>query len=141
MKSRICLIVSAIILILSSLGCSSQQPLSFEIGHDEFIKDKHFTWATNVDIGETIVITLASNPTTGFTWPDIAQISNQDIVEQTDHNFLSPDQMAATGTSGKDVWKFKTIGKGTTTIRMDYNQPWDGGEKSEWSLVATITVE
>ena len=46
-----------------------------------------------------------------------------------------------TGTSGKEVWTFKTLNAGTTEISMDYSRPWEGGEKAEWTFVAAITVE
>ena len=102
---------------------------------------QHFTWVANAEIGYTIMVTLGSNPTTGFTWPDIAQISNQEIVKQTDHKFVSPDQTAVPGASGKDVWTFKALKTGPTTISMDYSQPWADGEKAEWTFIATIIVK
>ncbi|UCC16991.1 MAG: protease inhibitor I42 family protein [Dehalococcoidales bacterium] len=140
MKLKIIPILVAVTILLSLLACSQANSVSLEIPYDDFIVDKHFTWAVNTDIGDTITVTLGSNPTTGFTWPDIAQISNQDIVKQTDHKFISPEKTAVPDSSGKDMWTFKAKKTGTTTISMNYSLPWDGGEKSKWTFIATIIV-
>jgi len=78
-----------------------------------------------------VVVTLGSNPTTGIEWPDMAQIGNKEILQQT----------GVVGASGKDVWTFKALKKGMTTISMDYSRPWETIEKAEWVFKATITVE
>lgn len=122
-------------------ACSPTKQVSLEIPYDDFIEDEHFNWVANADVGDTVVVTLGSNPTTGFKWPDIAQISNEGILKQTDHKFVSPEQTGVVGASGKDIWMFKAIKKGTTTISMDYSRPGEGGEKGEWTFRATITVE
>jgi len=141
MKFRIILIFSAFIILASFLGCSSGNNIKFEIPYEDFFEDQHFTWEANADIGDTIVVTLGSNPTTGFTWPDIAQIGNKEILKQVDHTFIPPENTGIVGSSGKDVWIFKAQKKGMTTISMDYSRPWEGGEKGEWTFKATINVE
>ncbi|MFC1893683.1 protease inhibitor I42 family protein [Chloroflexota bacterium] len=141
MKLKIILILAAVTTLLSLFACSQASQISLEIPYEDFTRDQHFTWAANTDIGDTIIVKVGSNPTTGFTWPDIVQISNQDIVRQTDHKFVSPGQTAVPGASGKDVWTFKALKTGTTTISMGYSKPWEGGEKSEWTFIATIIVK
>ncbi|UCD08160.1 MAG: protease inhibitor I42 family protein [Dehalococcoidales bacterium] len=143
MKKKIIIITACTIITIITIGivgCSNSSPMSFELDYEELMKEKHVTWATSVNAGDKFEITLGSNPTTGFTWPNIAQIIDSDIVKQTNHEFISTDSNAVVGASGKDVWTFRALKKGTTTIQMNYSQSWDGGEKSEWSLVATITV-
>ena len=141
MKLKILLMFATFTTLLSLSACSQASPVSLKIPYEDFVENQHFTWAVNVDIGDTIMVTLGSNPTTGFTWPDIAQISNHEIVKQTDHNFVSPGQTAVLGASGNDVWTFKALNTGTTIISMDYSQPWEDGEKAEWTFIATIIVK
>ena len=45
------------------------------------------------------------------------------------------------GAAGKEVWTFEAIKKGTTKVRMEYSQPWEGGLKAEWTYTLTVTVE
>jgi len=33
------------------------------------------------------------------------------------------------------------IGKGMTTVSMEYSHPWEGGEKGEWTFSLTIIVK
>ena len=141
MKLKIFIMFAACITLLSLSACSQASTVSLKIPYEDFLEDQHFTWAANADIGDTIMVTLGSNPATGFTWPDIAQISNHEIVKQTDHNFVSPGQTAVLGASGNDVWTFKALKTGTTIISMDYSQPLEGGQKAEWTFIATIIVK
>ena len=130
-----------LIILISLTACSAGIPISIEIPYDDFLEDQHFDWTANVDYGDTVVITLGSNPTTGFTWPDIVQIGDEEILRQTSHEFISPEQTGTVGSAGKDTWTFKTLKKGTSSIAMEYSQPWDGGEKAVWTFRALITVK
>ena len=138
---KLFLVILPLIMLFSLTACSAGIPISIEIPYDDFIEDQHFDWTANVDYGDTVVITLGSNPTTGFTWPDIVQIGDQEILKQVSHEFIPPEQTGTVGSSGKDKWTFKTLNKGTTSIVMEYSQPWDGGEKATWTFRALITVK
>jgi inhibitor of cysteine peptidase len=120
---------------------SPEKQVSVEISFEDLAKDKHLNRVANVHVGDTIILTLGSNPTTGFTWPDIVKISNEEILKQTDHKFIRLRQLQNIGASGKDIWTFKANKKGTTKISLDYSRPWEGGEKREWTLNATINIE
>jgi len=63
------------------------------------------------------------------------------VLQQYEHNFLSPEAKGVVGASGKDVWTFKSLKKGTTIISFDYSRPWEGGEKGEWTVELTVVVE
>jgi inhibitor of cysteine peptidase len=88
---------------------------------------------------------LCSNPSTGFGWPESAQISDLTIVQQTDHKYVAPQTEGsatpATGTPGQEVWTFKALKKGTSTIYVEYSRPWEGGEKGEWTFRLTLVVK
>jgi len=141
MKLKTILMFTAVIIFVSFIACSPTKPISIEISYEDFTEGKYFTWVANADVGDKVVVTLGSNPTAGFEWPDMAQIGNKEILQQTDHKFVSPEQTGVVGASGKDVWTFKALKKGMTTISMDYSRPWETIEKAEWVFKATITVE
>jgi inhibitor of cysteine peptidase len=145
MKKVIILTCALLIMSLCLMACSktTEHPkeITYEATYEDFMEGESIKWIANAGIGDTIVVTLGSNPTTGFEWSGAAQISNLEILKQVDHKFAPAEQTGALGTSGKDVWTFKTLKVGTTEISMDYSRPWEGGEKEEWTFVATITVE
>ena len=140
MKIKLVLVCILLALSLGLLACASKQ-VSLEISCDEFIEDQHFTWEVQgISAGDSVVVTLCSNPTTGFQWTESARISNETALKQTDHGFVPPNGDVP-GAAGKEIWTFKALKKGTTEISMEYSQPWEGGEKAEWTFVATIVVE
>ena len=90
MKSKLILICALIALSLGLFACTSKQ-VSLEISCDDFTKGQHFSWEVEVNAGDSVVVTLCSNPTTGFRWEPV-QISDQSVIEQTDHQFLPPER-------------------------------------------------
>ena len=140
MKIKLILLCALLALSLSISACTSKQP-SLEISCDEFMKDQHFTREVEVNTGDSVVVTLCSNPTTGFQWPELAQIDNQNVLKQTDHKYEPPDEKNIVGGAGQEVWTFQALNKGTATVSMEYSRPGEGGEKGHWTFVATITVE
>ena len=145
MKEVIILTCASLIMSLGLMACSQTTELpkeiTYEATYEDFVEGESIKWIANAGVGDTIVMTLGSSPTTGFEWSDTAQISDPEISKQVDHKSAPAEQTGALGTSGKDVWTFKTLRVGTTEISMDYSRPWEGGEKEEWTFVATITVE
>jgi len=45
------------------------------------------------------------------------------------------------GAGGKEVWTFIALKAGTTTLSMEYSQPWEGGQKGANSFNVTIVVK
>ena len=91
--------------------------------------------------GAVITVSLASNPSTGFSWSEQAQIASMAIVQQTGHEVVEPDADGVVGAAGSQVWTFKALEKGTTVLSMEYSQPWDGGEKAAWTFELNVTVK
>ena len=95
-----------------------------------------------VPVGGSLTVALCSNPTTGFQW-ESPQITGQTVLEQVDHKFMSPESESPPppGTPGQEIWTFKALEKGMSTISIDYSQPWTGGEKEAWTFILTVTVK
>ena len=113
---------------------------ALEVTCDQFLGDKHFTWNVQVQLGDSLLVTLCSNPTTGFQWSESAQISDESILEQMDHSFTPPEE-GTPGAAGKEEWSLKALKKGTSTVLLEYSRPWEGGEKGEWTITANVVVD
>ena len=124
------------------MGCSVSQngQIIFEGTCNQFSESGHLTWDVNTQMGDSLLITLCSNPTTGFQWQDSADISDENILKQINHRFI-PDGGNMLGASGKEEWILSSLKKGTSIVVWKYSRPWDGGEKKEWSLTATVIVD
>ena len=78
-----------------------------------------------VKSGDVITVTLASNPTTGYSW-QVMEIDNAVLVQQGD-----PEYRQASGTEGlvgaggTETFRFKGTGTGRTTLKLGYMRPWE----------------
>lgn len=61
---------------------SSYKQIKYQAHYEDFIAEESSKWIASALVGNTIVVTLGSNPTTGFQWSATAQIQDQDILKQ-----------------------------------------------------------
>lgn len=146
MKVKAIMTITAMTIAIFLLACSSgPRQTAVEVSCDDFMDQKNVTRQVEVGAGDTLTVTLCSNPSTGFGWQESAQISDQTIVQQTDHKYVAPEAGAGatpvTGAPGTEVWTFKVLKKGTSTIYVEYSRPWEGGEKGEWTFRLTVVVK
>ncbi len=142
MKSKLVIMGAVIALSIGLLACSpAAGPVSVEVSCNDFDEQNHISKTVEVAAGDSFTVTLCSNPTTGFSWSEQAQISDQTILQQTDHKFVAPEGTEVVGAAGKEVWTFKAVKKGDTTVSMEYSRPWEGGEKGTWTFNLTVVVK
>ena len=153
MKSKLITAGLMVIMALSLLACSpeaAEEPVSpapnkvsVAVTCDDFMNQKHISKQFEIQTGGSLTVTLCSNPTTGFQWSESAQISDQNVIKQVDHKFVGPESEPPPppGTPGQEIWTFKALKEGTSTISMEYSRPWEGGEKAEWTFVLTVMVK
>jgi len=116
---------------------------SLEVPCDEFGSENHTSREAEMPVGSLLAVTLCSNPTTGFQWSETAEISDPSVLEQVSHKYIPPEggQSPQVGTAGQEVWVFKALETGTSTVYMEYSRPWQGGEKAVWTFELAVTVE
>lgn len=89
-------------------------------------------------VGQTLVVTLASNPSTGYSWtisgaPDGAVLTQDGDITYTPSN---PD-VVMPGSGGSETVRFTATAAGTTTIVLDYRRPWE----TDVPPVETVTID
>lgn len=146
MKAKLILTCAMVAISLCLSACSpASKQVSVETSCDDFIKlppgERSISKEAQVAVGDSFTVTLCSNPTTGFQWSKPAQISDQIVLEQVDHEFIPPEAKDVEGAAGKEVWTFKALKKGTSSVSMEYSRPWEGGEKGAWKFVLTVVVK
>ena len=115
-------------------------PSETETADEVHVDDSHSGEEVNVDAGNLLIVTLESNPTTGFTWR-LAEITDEAVLEQVSQNFEPPGAGAPVGAGGKEVWTFKALEKGESTISMEYQRPWEEDTPPAKTFVLTVMVE
>ena len=78
--------------------------------------------------GQILVITLESNPTTGYRWEQVE--SQEPILEQMGEAEFKPYETGEpplVGAGGWEIFRFKTISAGQMTLQLVYHRPWEEG--------------
>ena len=143
MKSKLILAWAMVAISLFLFAClPASKQASVEVSCDDFMKNQHISGETEVSVDGSLTVVLCSNPTTGFLW-ETPQITDQTVLEQVDHKFVSPESEPPPppGTPGQEVWTFKALKEGESTISIAYSRPWEGGEKGEWTYTLTVVVK
>ena len=99
-----------------------------------------YSGVLTIKVGDTFIIRLESNPTTGYSWnlPEIPseivqKISNVYEPEKTNGNIV--------GSGGTEIWTFKAISKGNITLTFQYARPWEKDIPPIKTETYQITVE
>jgi len=89
-------------------------------------------------IGDTLIIELDGNITTGFNWFPAPQnpplLTRMGVPEATPESDLI-------GAPGKIVLKFQAIAKGQTLLHLDYKSEWESNVPAEKSFEVTVVVK
>ncbi len=146
MKIKAALLFSLVIAALTLFTCCSSSDYDFlrdvkiELGYEDFEGQPHYSGSVEIGIGGKLTVVLYSNGSTGFSWSESAQISDQSVLQQTSHTFLPPES-DRTGAGGKEVWTLKALRPSMSTLYLEYGRPWEGGEKKVWTFNLTVLVE
>jgi len=146
LKKQFCILVATILTLF--ICCSSPESPEFEfmrdvkveLSYEDFRTQPNYSGGVQLRIGGRLTVILYSNPTTGYLWSESAQISNRTVLMQIDHKRLPPTSDRA-GAGGQEVWTFKTLKRGSSTIYLEYSQPWEGGIKAIWTFNLTLVVK
>jgi len=143
MKSKLILVCAVVAISLCLFAClPTPKQASVNVSWDDFIKEQHISQEVEVAVDGSLTIALYSCPSEGRQWSE-AQISDQTVLQQIDHKLVMPEKLATLppGTPGQEVWTFKALKKGATTISMEYTHPWDGEEEPMLTFVLTVVVK
>ena len=90
-------------------------------------------------VGEEFTITLDSNPTTGYSWK-LSDSFPKGIIKLLGSEY-QPPVTRRKGAGGKEIWRFKTLAVGKTTITLEYLRPWEKDKPPAATKTFSITVK
>ena len=143
MKPRFQFIMLSVLLaalLFSAAGCSGAVPLSTPISPSNALTEADNGKTVNLNVGEMLVVRLASNPSTGYSWE--TKGLNTQILEQVgDAVFESPDTPPdLVGAGGTLVLTFKALQPGTTTLTLVYHRSWETDVAPLQTFSVTVAV-
>jgi inhibitor of cysteine peptidase len=134
------LLVSTMILV--GCGGKAAHTASVDVQCNDFMENGDLSDEVEIGLGDSLVVSLCSNATTGFQWGPAA-IADESVLKEVSHRFESPEELGTEpvlGAAGEEIWTFEPLKAGETTVNMEYSQPWEGGEKAAWTFVLTVLV-
>ena len=90
-----------------------------------------------VNVGQSFIIALESNPTTGYTWHEDFDKSFLELLGHEYERSLAGEGLVGAG--GTESFEFKALKKGETEITMVYKQGWEGGSVGD-EYVFKVTI-
>ena len=74
-------------------------------------------------VGNTLVVELPGNPTTGYMW-EVGSV-NASVLKQAENAATFKSDTDLTGSPGKVALHFKAAGPGKTTLKLVYRRSWE----------------
>jgi predicted secreted protein len=88
--------------------------------------------------GQTFALTLSSNPTTGYIW-QLGKPPEGGVIQFIDNQYRG-DKSGLVGAGGREIWTFKAVGTGETTIDLKYVRPWEKNTAPAKSALFKVVV-
>lgn len=131
MKKLSVIAVFAILCVAALLlqGCSAKQAAPVT-------GPKQQTQTVTTGPGEVFTVDLPSNERTGYEWALTKPIDTSIVTVEGNTYIAGPDKP---GTLGRQLFRFKAIGDGTTMIPLEYIQPWRRNKPAK-SYIITVNV-
>ena len=135
---RIILVVLGLIITASVIGVTGASPGP---GNTITLDASDSGSRRELAVGDIFTVELESNPSTGFQWV-LADNSDSTVLQVHEQEYVMANtgDPPLPGAGGKEVWTFKALAQGETTISLEYSRPWDGGEKAVQTFELTVTI-
>jgi predicted secreted protein len=77
-----------------------------------------------VRVGDTLVVMLDSNASTGFRWM-LTREPDPNVLELVGSEYVAAETTLV-GAGGQELWRFHAVGEGSTDLRLTYERSWSG---------------
>ncbi|NCC31357.1 MAG: hypothetical protein EOM24_04940 [Chloroflexia bacterium] len=128
-------LVFLIVLLLSLAACAQPQPPpplpEVQLTEDEVGQ------TVDLAVGQVLVITLPSNPSTGYAWQFIAG-DDTIIAQQGESEYVQGANMPGAG--GMETLRFTAQGVGTTMLTIGYKRPFEPDEMPVRSFTIEVVI-
>jgi len=116
------LLVAGLLLAGCAAGPAATTPAPVELGLQA---SGHMI---QLEPGQKLVITLESNPSTGFDWH---VVKYADTLLALEEDAYVPPPNARIGQGGTHRFVFTALERGSSVLELAYYRPWEGSEKAE----------
>ena len=109
-------LLTLLVALTLATGCSPQQQ-EVKATIDDNGREKQ------LKKGQTLVVTLEGNPTTGYSW-EVAEPLDEQVLRQVgEAEFKQESDLVGAG--GVQILRFEAVSAGTMTLKLVYHRPWE----------------
>ncbi|MDH4583152.1 peptidase inhibitor I42 [Pseudomonas sp. BN415] len=104
------------------------------------VQDQQDDCPLSLNQGQPLVLTLPSNPTTGFRW--VVRDAATNVLQSLGPEVYStPEDAGLVGSAGQSTWRFKASQPGEGRLHLDYQRPWENDVAPAESFDCQISVK
>ncbi len=113
---RFAFLLTGLFLLVAASGCAAGQVKASEADQDSTVE---------LASGETLTLTLESNPTTGYSWT-VKDIDTAILKQSGEPKYeQAPGSQGRMGAGGVETFQFEAVASGTTTLTLIYARSWE----------------
>ncbi|MDP3847402.1 MAG: protease inhibitor I42 family protein [Pseudomonas sp.] len=120
---------------LSLLAACTQTPSSVSLDEDA---QSHCP--LTIYRGQELMLSLRSNPSTGFRW-EVKDAASGVLKSLGPEVYSNPEDLDLVGSAGQSTWRYKADKPGNGHLLMVYRRPWEADVAPAQNFVCPITVE
>ncbi|BCD84090.1 peptidase inhibitor [Pseudomonas solani] len=104
------------------------------------VVQKQSSCPIELDKGQLLVLTLPSNPTTGFRWvvkdaaPGVLRSLGPEVYD-------TPEEAGLVGGAGESTWRFNAAQSGEGRLLLVYQRPWEADVAPEQTFDCKVSVD
>lgn len=127
-KGAIALLLVAVVLAAFS-GCATKTALALEA--------KDNGRQIELEIGQTLAISLEGNPSTGYTWE---MVESEDSILRQVGEIEFEAESDLVGAPGTQTLRFQAVESGQTELKLVYHRPWETDVEPLETFTLQVTV-
>ncbi len=104
-----------------------------------YVSEEDSGRAVSLSEGQDLVVTLTSNPSTGYGWS--YQSSTSGVLSPVGETEYLPDEPVRIGSGGRERLRFTALRAGRTTLVFQYRQPWDTSSPAQETVSYDVVVQ
>jgi len=108
-------------------------------GETVCVTEKDAGRKVSLKVGETLEVTLAANPTTGYNW--FVGVMKTGVLKQEGERAFKSDAPDRMGAGGKTTLRFRAVAAGETELKLHYKRPWEKKEPPDETFKVKVTVK
>jgi inhibitor of cysteine peptidase len=120
---------------LTLLTACSQTPSNLSLD-----ADAQSQCPLNMHPGQELLLSLRSNPSTGFRW-EVKDAASGVLKSLGPEVYSHPEDAGLVGSAGQSTWRFKAHTAGRGQLLLVYRQPWEPNVAPAQRFDCPITVE